>query len=869
MKHMNTVNTQHLSSLKLGNRAAKRGDYDQAISHYQQAINEQPTMAKFIQFSIQHAQKKLALETKAQTTTGPTEQLSLSTTGTVSSTILETLKNEANEEFFARQPKPSEIFDKDWYLRTYNYIDDGQVDWLEYYHSTGWKRGEDPSPLFSNSAYLESEEGLTEYFLASGQSSLSHYCAIGHAEKRDFFHNPMISFQQSYRTSSPVIKFANEAQINPFKKAAAFIHCYYIDIASEIIQQCIELKLDIYAAFVEGTEYSHLIDKYGDAINYKVFQNRGRDIAPFVTGFKEELKRYEFALHLHTKKSLHYGSARSDWMGYCLESLLGNLTKVFDTFSKHKNASIIYPEPPDFLKEQMNWGHNFRRVEALMGMLGSEIHPTDRLDFPAGSMFWFRTADLMPIFNLTISSYLFEKENGQVDGTLAHAFERLFGVYILHKNKQLIPLRKSTSKYFSIANQASYQSNKIHSIRKTAETYNLSLRHFYPELTPFSFSAASSSKPRINLLVPTIDPAHIFGGISTALDFYKLLAKACGVDARIITTDGQSSPLFLKSFPGYSCYSLQYCADDDSTQIISGVPRSDGDLLIRENDIFVATSWWSANHLTEICKYQLEQYNKVNQHIYLVQDYEPHFYGWSSKSQLADATYFNEWIKVYNTELLQKYFQARKKSHGKSFILKPHLNASIEAELCKLNGLNKENIILIYGRPFAERNCNEILLEAISIWKSKDKSSTDWKIISLGQEYEHVLVDELGIQVLGKVSLEAYAELLAKAKIGISLMVSPHPSYPPYEMLASGLKTYTNTYDNKNVICKSKNLYMGTGSPQDIADFLVTNADNLRSRSNYSIQSLKDADFGNGLSMSRAISEIRDQLLIDSPWGLT
>ncbi|MBH3345531.1 hypothetical protein I5O09_17460 [Pseudomonas parafulva] len=867
MKPINMVNAQHISALKLGNRAAKRGDYDQAIIHYQQALLEQPAMVKFIEFSISHARKKLAIQNTIHNANNNTIPLTIRTTGTVSATILETLKTEENEDFFSKQPKPSEIFDKEWYLRTYNYTDDGQVDWLEHYHATGWKRGEDPSPLFSNSAYLDSEEGLTEYFIASGQSSLSHYCAIGYEEKREFFHNPMISFQQSYQTSSPVIKFANKSQVNPFEKAAVFVHCYYIDIASEIIQKCIELNLDIYAAFIEDTEYSSLIDRYGETINYKVFPNRGRDIAPFVTGFKEELQQYEFALHLHTKKSLHYGSARSDWMGYCLESLLGNLAKVLDTFSKHKNASIIYPEPPDFLKEQMNWGHNFRRVEALMGMLGIEINPTDRLDFPAGSMFWFRTADLMPIFNLPISPYLFEKENGQVDGTLAHAFERLFGVYTLKKDKQIIPLRKSTSKYFSIATQASSKSNEIRSIRKTAETYNLSLRHFYPELTPFSFSAAPSSKPRINLLVPTVDPVHIFGGISTALDFYKSLAELCGVDARIITTDGQSSPLFLKSFPGYSCYSMRYCADEDLAQIVSGVPRSDGDLLIRENDIFVATSWWSANHLAEICKFQLEHYNKVNQHIYLVQDYEPHFYGWSSKSQLADATYFNDWIKVYNTELLHEYFEARKKSHGKSFVLKPHLNASIEAELIKLDGLSKENIVLVYGRPFAERNCNEILLEAISIWKSRDKSSADWKIISLGQEYEHVLIDELGIQVLGKVSLEAYAELLAKAKIGISLMVSPHPSYPPYEMLASGLKTYTNTYDNKNSICKSGNLHMGSGSPHDIADFLSMNAENLRSRSTYSIQSLKDADFGSGLSMSRVISDIKDQLLIDSPRG--
>lgn len=852
--------TRNSSSLKLANDAVQKKNYSQALLHYRNSLIETPELSNIINQNIKFIQSKLA---KSKTLAEEELELKSGTGYSPWQTSEQPLASFDNAENYDADALVTQvqIFDREWYTKTYNYSTDPSIDWLDHYHNIGWKLGEDPSPLFSNSAYLNTEIGLREYFIATNQNPLGHYCAIGHAEKREIFFNPLIPFQQSYTTSSPPVYFASTDKSKPTQSVAAFVHCYYIDLADRIIEQCLSLGLDVYAAFIVGTEYESLAEKFENRISFKVFENRGRDIAPFVTGFKEEIKKYEYALHLHTKKSLHYGNARSDWMDYCLESLLGNITKVEQIFKKHKNVAIVYPEPPDFLKDQMNWGHNFRRVNALMGKLNLELNISDRLDFPAGSMFWFRTKDMLPVFELEISPYLFEAENGQIDGTLAHAYERLFGMYALNKKKLLIPIRKSKSQFFEFSKGVgTTKLASIQEIRKSEETYNSSLRHFYPELSPFSFTSAKNTRPRINLLVPTIDPAHIFGGISTAIEFYKGLVEASGMEGRIISTDGPAIPQFLKKFPGYSCYSLRYCADADVKQILSGVPRADGDLQIREHDIFIATSWWSANHLQQISDYQKSTFGHTPKHVYLVQDYEPHFYGWSSKSQLADATYLNEWIKVYNTELLLDYFVSKSKAHGPSHILKPELNTHIGKELHKLNGVQKENIILVYGRPFAERNCNEILLEAISIWRANTPENSEWRVISLGQQYDHSLLSELNIEVLGKVDLEVYASLLAKSKVGLSLMVSPHPSYPPYEMLASGLKTYTNTYDNKVKICDSDLLFMGNGSPDDIATFLDHATQSLSEPTFYNSDDAARIDFGEGMLMNDVITAVTRQL---------
>ena len=60
---------------------------------------------------------------------------------------------------------------------------------------------------------------------------------------------------------------------------------------------------------------------------------------------------------------------------------------------------------------------------------------------------------------------------------------------------------------------------------------------------------------------------------------------------------------------------------------------------------------------------------------------------------------------------------------------------------------------------------------------------------------------------MNKLSLKSYAELMKKSSIGISLMESPHPSYPPIEMALFGVNVITNTYESKDLSKRNKNIY--------------------------------------------------------------
>jgi len=55
------------------------------------------------------------------------------------------------------------------------------------------------------------------------------------------------------------------------------------------------------------------------------------------------------------------------------------------------------------------------------------------------------------------------------------------------------------------------------------------------------------------------------------------------------------------------------------------------------------------------------------------------------------------------------------------------------------------------------------------------------------------------LKIVGKLSLEEYSSYLRTASVGISLMLSPHPSYPPLEMAESGIVTITNSCFGKKL----------------------------------------------------------------------
>jgi hypothetical protein len=135
----------------------------------------------------------------------------------------------------------------------------------------------------------------------------------------------------------------------------------------------------------------------------------------------------------------------------------------------------------------------------------------------------------------------------------------------------------------------------------------------------------------------------------------------------------------------------------------------------------------------------------------------------------------------------------------------------------------KAKKIIAYGRPSVDRNLFEILVEGIRVWQGRDPElSRAYEVVFVGETFDSSYLAALeNARCAGKLSLADYAALLNEAAIGVSLMMSPHPSYPPLEMASAGCVTITNSYEAKDLTRRGAGfISLGHVTPDSLADAL-------------------------------------------------
>ena len=325
------------------------------------------------------------------------------------------------------------------------------------------------------------------------------------------------------------------------------------------------------------------------------------------------------------------------------------------------------------------------------------------------------------------------------------------------------------------------------------------------EIMPLRPRKAESQKLRLNLLVPSIKKEHVFGGISTALKFFNNLADELGAERRLLVLDANVSKKDIEN--GFSDYVLVPCSQNVccDKQIVDLKDRKNETFPVTGKDLFIATGWWTAYTIAPVIKWQAMTYQqKIKNLIYLIQDYEPNFYPWSTRYMLAEGTYKMDipTTAVFNSSQLRDYFKANGYVFDKEYCFDPVLNEVLKRYLNThpAESVQRKKQILVYGRPSVSRNAFELLIDALMRWSEEYPEAREWKVYSAGEQFDNIeLKNKVVLEVLGKLSLEQYAKFMTETYAGISLMVSPHPSYPPLEMSTFGIKTITNTYANKDL----------------------------------------------------------------------
>lgn len=244
------------------------------------------------------------------------------------------------------------------------------------------------------------------------------------------------SVLQRFRKPSAVFNRVTEIQ-RSFVKRSDFcvaVHLYYSDLSAELIARLREApSIDVHLSMMQDVSTDVLELWLNSGLNFypTLIENRGRDIRSFLTAFSGFIqpRGYELFCKVHTKKSLH----RLDgdvWRSSLYDSLISEI--AIDQLKSSRRVGLLAPlgSIMDLSVPQIHLG-NLEWLNALLEILGRpDLADGYRFSFSAGSMFWGRTEafSLLRKFDDLIDS--FELEVGQMDGTLAHAFERIFGLLV-------------------------------------------------------------------------------------------------------------------------------------------------------------------------------------------------------------------------------------------------------------------------------------------------------------------------------------------------------------------------------------------------------------------------------------------------------
>ena len=315
--------------------------------------------------------------------------------------------------------------------------------------------------------------------------------------------------------------------------------------------------------------------------------------------------------------------------------------------------------------------------------------------------------------------------------------------------------------------------------------------------TPFQ---AVDGPARLSLVIPALDRAATFGGIQTALDLFEAIGPHVG--ARRILSRRRLDPSVGELFPGWTIVDAADPAPPDlAIASLAGTAAGPG-VAIGPRDVFIGTFWPTAAWIADVRAWQAATFRQAPDHVgYVIQDWEPGFYPRSAQSMLARATYDDPsaTVAIFNTNLLRDAFHAEGVRFDHEFAFEPRLSPTLRAAAAA-PARPRHRRIVVYGRPGKPRNGFPLIVDGLRAWVDRRADAATWEIVSAGQAHDPVdLGRGVRMTASGKLDLAAYAELLRTSAIGVSLMVSPHPSYPPLEMASLGMLVLTNRFGTKDL----------------------------------------------------------------------
>lgn len=331
------------------------------------------------------------------------------------------------------------------------------------------------------------------------------------------------------------------------------------------------------------------------------------------------------------------------------------------------------------------------------------------------------------------------------------------------------------------------------------------------------FSIPAGVVPRVSMVTDSINKGSLYGGVGTAMILSALVAQETGARLRIVTRTERAQPEGLDGV--LANYGIRLTHDVEF--VFAPFYDENYEIDFFREELFITTSWWTtAATLGSVRSERI---------VYLLQEDERMFYPHGDEHLRCARVLQHPDIRfVINTRLLFDHLvgsglqniAARGTWFEPSFppeVFRPRERAQAKRTL------------LFYARPNNVRNLFYFGLEVLEAAIARGVVDLEqWDLVLVGKDIPKLRFDEgrYSPRRLENLSWTEYAALAGTTDLALCLMYTPHPSYPPFDLAASGAVVVTNRFGNKQDLSGySDNILCGE---LDVDDMVATLARGVR-----------------------------------------
>jgi Methyltransferase domain len=716
----------------------------------------------------------------------------------------------------------SQLFDSDWYARTYPDVAAAGIDPAAHYLSSGAAEGRDPGPQFSTDGYLRRYPDVA----ATGANPLLHYLQHGINEGRDILPMEVPKPSADLELIAESEFFDRDWYLKTYPDVAAA----EVDPAAHYLASGVVEERDPGPRFCTQAYLQRYPDVAASGTNALLHYlqhgiNEGRDISPMavpkpsadlelIAGSKFfdrdwYLSTYPDVAAAGVDPAAHYLSSgaaegRNPGPRFCTEAYKRRYPELAATGA---NPLLHYL--------QLNQGCDISPMELPK--------PSADLELIAASEFFDRdwylktypdvaAAEVNPAAHYLATGAAEGRDPGPRFSTRTY-LRRHRDVAAAGINPLLHYLQLGMN-----------EGRKVSAVVPATAADVLRARFQTLQELPVFFVPGVSR--RVSMVTDSINSGSLYGGVSTAIIFSALLSKRLGANLRIITRgeppDGQNVSKVFQVHGIDWKNNVQFAWARDGEQIDVG-----------NEDLFVTTSWWST--------WSIRRSIPAEKIFYLLQEDERMFYAMGDDRLRCGEMLSDRGIRfIVNSRLLFEHLADEGFSNiaEKGVWFEPAFPDTTYYTVDR--GRSQKMTFLFYARPNNQRNLYFRGIESISGALERGiLNPGEWEIHFVGKDLsEFLLPGDIKPILSENLAWPDYAALLRRTDLGLSLMYTPHPSYPPLDLAACGAVAVTNRYGRKTSLGQYSNNILCVGDDiesliKGIADGVALAKDREQRKSNY------------------------------------